>query len=48
MDIQNKTILVLGGWGLVGSAVCRKFMEEHSSEFKRKGDAKPSESDPDD
>jgi hypothetical protein len=29
MDIQGKTILVLGGWGLVGSAVCRKFMEEH-------------------
>ncbi len=29
MDIQGKTVLVLGGWGLVGSAVCRKFMEEH-------------------
>ena len=29
MDIQNKTILVLGGWGLVGSAVCRSLMEEH-------------------
>jgi hypothetical protein len=28
MDIQGKTILVLGGWGLVGSAICRKFMEE--------------------
>ncbi len=28
MDIQNKTILVLGGWGLVGSAVCRSLMEE--------------------
>lgn len=28
MDIQEKTVLVLGGWGLVGSAVCRKFMEE--------------------
>ncbi|HTP14163.1 MAG TPA: short-chain dehydrogenase [Bacteroidota bacterium] len=28
MDIQNKTILVLGGWGLVGSAICRKLMEE--------------------
>jgi len=28
MDIQGKTVLVLGGWGLVGSAVCRKFMEE--------------------
>ena len=28
MDIQSKTVLVIGGWGLVGSAVCRKFMEE--------------------
>lgn len=29
MDIQGRTVLVLGGWGLVGSAVCRKFMEQH-------------------
>jgi hypothetical protein len=28
MDIQNKTVLVLGGWGLVGSAIIRKIMEE--------------------
>ena len=28
MDIKGKTVLVLGGWGLVGSAVCRRFMEE--------------------
>lgn len=28
MDIQNKTVLVLGGWGLVGSAVCRRIMSE--------------------
>ncbi len=28
MDIKDKTVLVLGGWGLVGSAICRKFMEE--------------------
>ncbi len=28
MDIQNKTVLVLGGWGLVGSAICRKLMDE--------------------
>ncbi|MGA9119031.1 MAG: short-chain dehydrogenase [Bacteroidota bacterium] len=28
MDIHGKTVLVLGGWGLVGSAICRKFMEE--------------------
>jgi hypothetical protein len=26
MDIKGKTVLVLGGWGLVGSAICRKFM----------------------
>ena len=29
MDIQGKTVLVIGGWGLVGSAICRRFMEEH-------------------
>lgn len=29
MDIKDRTVLVLGGWGLVGSAVCKKFMEEH-------------------
>jgi hypothetical protein len=28
VDIQGKTVLVIGGWGLVGSAMCRKFMEE--------------------
>ncbi|MGB2869472.1 MAG: short-chain dehydrogenase [Bacteroidota bacterium] len=28
MDIQNRTVLVLGGWGLVGSAICRKLTEE--------------------
>jgi NAD(P)-dependent dehydrogenase (short-subunit alcohol dehydrogenase family) len=28
MDIHGKTVLVIGGWGLVGSAVCRRFMEE--------------------
>lgn len=28
MDIQNKTVLVLGGWGLVGSAVCREMIPE--------------------
>lgn len=27
MDIRGKTLMVLGGWGLVGSAVCRKLME---------------------
>jgi hypothetical protein len=29
MDIKNKTVLVLGGWGLVGSAVTRQIMDEH-------------------
>ena len=29
MDIQGKTVLVIGGWGLVGSAICRRLMEEH-------------------
>lgn len=29
MVINNKTVLVLGGWGLVGSAICRRLMEEH-------------------
>ncbi|MGE5315738.1 MAG: short-chain dehydrogenase [Acidobacteriota bacterium] len=28
MDIQNKSVLVLGGWGLVGSAICRRLMTE--------------------
>ena len=28
MDIQNKSVLVLGGWGLVGAAVCRQMMPE--------------------
>ncbi len=26
MDIQGKTVLVLGGWGLVGSAICRELL----------------------
>ena len=29
MDIQNKTVLVLGGFGLVGSAVARKLVPEN-------------------
>ncbi len=28
MDIKNKTVLVLGGWGLVGNAVTRKLVAE--------------------
>jgi hypothetical protein len=29
MNIQNKTVLVLGGFGLVGSAVARKLVEDN-------------------
>ncbi len=28
MDIQNKTVLILGAWGLVGNAVTRKIITE--------------------
>jgi len=28
MDIKNKTVLVLGGWGLVGNALTRKLVSE--------------------
>ena len=28
MDIAGKTIVVLGGWGLVGSAICRRLLLE--------------------
>ncbi len=31
MDIRGKKVLVLGGWGLVGSAICRKLMTEKPS-----------------
>ncbi|MBK9247738.1 MAG: short-chain dehydrogenase [Ignavibacteria bacterium] len=27
MQIQNSTIVVIGGWGLVGASMCRKIME---------------------
>ncbi len=29
MDIQNKTVLILGAWGLVGNAVTRKILTEN-------------------
>ncbi|HLF15452.1 MAG TPA: short-chain dehydrogenase [Bacteroidota bacterium] len=29
MDIKDRTVLVLGGGGLVGAAICRKLAEEH-------------------
>ncbi|MFI5251186.1 MAG: short-chain dehydrogenase [Bacteroidota bacterium] len=28
MDIKDRTVVVLGGWGLVGSSICRKIVEE--------------------
>lgn len=31
MNIRNSRILVLGGWGLVGSAVCKKLLEYEPS-----------------
>ena len=33
MEIQGKRILVLGGWGLVGTAVCRQILVEDPSEL---------------
>jgi len=33
MQIKNSKILVLGGWGLVGSAICRKLMEHEPAEL---------------
>ena len=29
MDIRNKTVLVLGGWGLVGSAIAKKLVADN-------------------
>jgi len=31
MDIQNKTVLILGAWGLVGNAITRKIIQEEPS-----------------
>lgn len=33
MNIQNKTVLVLGGWGLVGNAVARKLVDENPKQI---------------
>ncbi|MBC8044710.1 MAG: short-chain dehydrogenase, partial [Rhizobacter sp.] len=33
MEIENRRILVLGGAGLVGQAVCRELIEEKASEL---------------
>jgi hypothetical protein len=33
MEINNKKVMVLGGWGLVGMAICRKMLEEKPEEL---------------
>jgi NAD(P)-dependent dehydrogenase (short-subunit alcohol dehydrogenase family) len=33
MVIQGSKVLVLGGWGLVGMAVCKRLIEEGASEL---------------
>lgn len=33
MDIQNKKVLILGGWGLVGSATARKIVEDNPKQI---------------
>ncbi len=33
MDIKNKRVLVLGGWGLVGNAVIRKIVKEQPAQI---------------
>lgn len=33
MDIKNKKVLVLGGWGLVGNAVTRKLVKEEPKQI---------------
>ena len=33
MEIRDKKVLVLGGWGLVGMAVCKKLLKEKPAEL---------------
>lgn len=33
MDIKDSKVLVLGGWGLVGLAVCKRLLNEHPAEL---------------
>ena len=33
MDLKGKKVLVLGGWGLVGMAICRKLIPEQPKEI---------------
>ena len=33
MDIKGKRVMIFGGWGLVGAAICHKILEEEPSEL---------------
>lgn len=33
MEISNKKVMVLGGWGLVGMAICRKMLDQQPAEL---------------
>jgi hypothetical protein len=33
MEIRNKRVMVLGGWGLVGMAICRRMLDEAPDEL---------------
>ncbi|ROL58592.1 short-chain dehydrogenase [Bacteroidetes/Chlorobi group bacterium Naka2016] len=33
MEISGKKVLIFGGWGLVGSAVCRELMKHHPAKI---------------
>lgn len=33
MEIKNKKVMVLGGWGLVGMAICRQMLDEQPEEL---------------
>lgn len=33
MQIKNRKVMVFGGWGLVGSAICRKILEDEPQEL---------------
>ena len=33
MDIKGKSVMIFGGWGLVGQAIAKQLLEEHPSEL---------------
>ena len=33
MEIEGKKVMVLGGWGLVGMAICRQILDENPREL---------------